>query len=155
MKLFTAKIYKVGINAAADVPGSVTGSFRAVKGYIRVTGTINGFAFRQTLVPVKDAPYRLYVNIPMLKGSGAAIGDTATFALQQDNTPVEHDYPMHPMLEKRLTAERLEVAFAGLTSARRKDILKYLDSLRTETSLQKNIDKVIGQLKDGANARIP
>lgn len=92
MHHFTAKVYKTGINAAVDVPKEITDVLQPVKGYIRITGTINGHTFRQTLVPVKDAPYRLFVNIPMLKGGEAALGDTAKFSIERDLTPVENDY---------------------------------------------------------------
>ena len=119
----------------------------AAKGYIRIKGAINGFAFRQTLVPVKDAPYRLFVNIPMLKGGNAAIGDTAEFAIQKDKTPVEKDYEMNPILLEELKANKLEKAFDTLTPSRKKDILKYLSYIKTEVTVRKNVDKVIGQLK--------
>jgi len=155
MQNFSAEIYKVGINAVADVPAEVTAALHKGKGYIRVKGTINGFAFSTTLVPVKDAPYRLFVNIPMLKGANAALGDTAAFSIEPETAPVDHDYPMVPQLEKQLKAKELMSAFESLTPSRRKDILKYLNYLKTEEALQKNIDKVIGQLEKGQNASIP
>lgn len=155
MHSFSAKIYKVGINAVVDVPADVTAAIHRGKGYIRIKGTINGFAFSTTLVPVKDAPYRLFVNIPMLKGANAALGDTAAFSIEPETAPVEHDYPMAPQLEKQLKAKKLTDAFERLTPSRRKDILKYLYYLKTEETLQKNIDKVIDQLSKGLNARIP
>ena len=63
---FKAVIYKVGINPVVDVPVRITKKLIATKGYIPVKGSINGFAFHQTLCPVKDAPPRLYVNGPMM-----------------------------------------------------------------------------------------
>ena len=155
MHNFRAEIYKVGINAVVNVPVEVTAALHKGKGYIRIKGTINGFAFSTTLVPVKGAPYRLFVNIPMLKGGNAALGDTAKFSIEPETAPVDHDYPMVPQLEKQLKAKKLLSAFEGLTPSRRKDILKYLNYLKTEEALQKNIDKVIGQLEKGVNANIP
>ncbi|MGV3461376.1 MAG: DUF1905 domain-containing protein [Flavobacterium sp.] len=156
MQTFRAKIYKTGINAAVDVPPEVTEDMVAEKGYIRIKGRINGFDFTQTLMPVKDAPYRLFVNIPMLKGSNTVIGDTAEFAIAQDFTKKEEYYPMVAALEKRLKAEKLTDAFEALTPSRKKDILKYLGYIRTEATLQKNIDKVIAQLRDKkSDVRVP
>lgn len=148
MHQFTAKIYKTGINAAVDVPKKITDALQPAKGYIRITGTINGHTFRQTLVPVKDAPYRLFVNIPMLKGGEAALGDTAKFSIEQDLTPVENDYEMNDVLLAELKKHKLETAFEALTPSRRKDILKYLAYLKTEETVRKNVEKVIGQLKN-------
>ena len=51
---FKAKIYKVGINPCVKVPLRITKTMTAKRGYIPVTGTIEGYAFRQTLCPVKD-----------------------------------------------------------------------------------------------------
>ncbi len=156
MQTFTAKIYKTGINAAVDVPHEVTEGMVADKGYLRIRGTINSFDFMQTLVPVKDAPYRLFVNIPMLKGGNAAIGDMAEFVIAQDFTKKEDYYPMLAALEKRLKAEKLTDAFEALTPSRKKDILKYLGYIKTEATLLKNIDKVIAQLKEKkADVRVP
>ena len=155
MHRFTAKIYKTGINAAVDVPESITAGMQPEKGYIRIEGTINGFTFRQTLVPVKNKPYRLFVNIPMLKGGDTALGNDADFAVQQDFKPVENDYPMVKALNRELKEKGLTAAYNALTPSRRKDILKYLNALKTEETLKKNITKVIAQLEAGKNARIP
>lgn len=153
---FKAIIYKTGINAAVDVPVDVTQGMVADKGYIRIKGTINNFAFTQTLVPVKNAPHRLFVNIPMLKGSDAEIGHVAEFAFEQDFTQKEDYYPMLPQLEKQLKAEKLTDTFEALTPARKKDILKYLGYIKTEATLKKNIDKVITQLlQKKTDVRVP
>ena len=155
MHSFKAEIYKTGINAAVDVPTALTAGMKPVKGYIRIAGTINGFHFKQTLVPVKNAPYRLFVNIPMLKGGNTAIGETAKFAIKQDSSPIEDDYPMVEALALQLKEKGLTTAFDNLTAARKKDILKYLSYIKTEATMQKNIEKVVKQLKNGENARIP
>ena len=153
---FSAKIYKTGINAAVDVPKPITDALQPVKGYIRITGTINDHYFRQTIVPVKDAPYRLFVNIPMLKGGSTAIDSIAEFRIEQDATPVENDYEMNNILLEALKASKVEAAFESLTPSRKKDILKYLAYLKTEATVRKNVDKMIAQLKNHVtNTRIP
>lgn len=154
---FTATIYKNGINACVDVPGKITAAMIPVKGYIRVKGTINGFTFTQTLVPVKNAPYRLFVNIPMLKGGKTAIGENAAFDIEQDHDYVaEKAYPMPELLRQALEKHDLTERFYALSGARQKDILKYLDSLKNEATVQKNIDKLIGKMKEGkGDVRVP
>jgi hypothetical protein len=153
---FKAKIYKVGINPCVKVPYAITESMKPVKGYIPVKGTIDNHPFRQTLVPVKDAQYRLYVNGTMLKGSNSKVGQTVAFTIQQDKTPKEKLYSMPEDLKKALKEANLTDAFEQLTSARKKDIIKYLTSLKTEETLNKNINKVIAQLKAKAKqVRVP
>jgi hypothetical protein len=144
---FKAKIYKTGINPCVDVPRRITKNLTAVKGYIRVKGTINGFGFKQTLVPVKDSPYRLFVNIPMLKGGETEVGKSATFSIEQNSQAPKKEYTMLLMLRFYLKNEKLTSDFNQLTPSRKKDILKYLGNIKTEETMVKNVRKVIDQLK--------
>ncbi len=142
---FEAKIYKVGINPCVDIPLPISNKMIASKGYIPVKGKINGFSFQQTLVAVKNAPYRLYVNGPMLKGGNTKPGETAKFIIEQDLMPAA--VPMLDGFKKELDDNGLFPAFKKLTPYRQKEILKYLNYLKTEDAIKRNIDKVISQLK--------
>jgi hypothetical protein len=153
---FDAKIYKIGINWAVDVPQSIVQEMTPEKGYIRIKGQINDFDFIQTLIPVKNAPYRLFVNQIMMKGGKTALGETATFAIAQNHTPVEQLYAMPQVLSEALTQHHLDNEFNKLSASRRKDIFKYLSYLKNEETIQKNINKLIVQLQNkDKNARIP
>src|SRR5688500_10922342 len=144
---FKAKIYKVGINTCVDVPASVTQKMIATKGYIKVKGSINDFRFTKTLVPVKEAPYRLFVNMLMLKGSESKLGDTVNFSIEQDFKKVTKGYPMPPSLQRQLKDKKLLKDFNNLTASRKSDILKYLSYIKTDDTLQKNISKIIKKLE--------
>ena len=149
MKSFKAKIHKVGINPCVDVPEAVTRNMIATKGYIRVKGKINNHLFEQTLVPVKNGNYRLYVNGAMLKGSASKVGEKVRFSLQQD-VESTNQYPKMPAaFQKRLKLENLYQNFNELIPSRQKEILKYLNYLKTQEALDRNIDRVINQLKKG------
>ena len=153
---FQAKIYQTGINWAVDVPEEIIVQLLKQKGYIKIKGQINGFNFTQTLVPVKNAPYRLFVNLIMMKGGKTAVGEVAEFVVEQDIVEEDKRYPMPALLAKALQENHLQEAFDSLTASRKKDILKYLFYIKTEETLQRNIDKLIGQLKEGnKNVRIP
>jgi len=141
---FKAIIYKVGINPCVEVPLHITATMTAQKGYIPVRGKINKHPFHQTLVPVKNAAYRLYVNGPMLKGAAVKVGDKALFTIEQNSAPIDH--PMPAALKKQLTANNLLPAFKKLTAYRQKEILRYLGFLKTEEALKRNIQKVVDML---------
>jgi bacteriocin resistance YdeI/OmpD-like protein/uncharacterized protein DUF1905 len=141
---FASKIYKVGINLFVEVPEQITTRMTPLKGYIPVRGKIKEHAFEQTLVPVKNAPYRLYVNGPMLKGSETKLGDLAKFVIEQNPKPTI--FPMPAELKSKLKSKGLLPAFQKLTPGRRKEILRYLNFLKTPDALLRNIDKVIAQL---------
>ena len=153
---FSAKIYKNGINACADVPKEITDKMEPLKGYIKVTGKINGFDFEKNLVPVKNKPYRLFINIPMLKGAGAKIGGTVDFALKQNLEAKEKNYPTPKRLTQKLKERKLLDKFNKLSDSRKKDILKYLNYIKTAKTLEQNIDKLIIKLENNEkNIRIP
>ena len=145
---FTAKIYKVGINPCVAVPSGITDKMMPPKGYIPVKGKIKDHPFEQTLVPVKNEEYRLYVNIPILKGSTSKVGDTVNFSIEQDVAPrTVSTYPVPKIFKKKLEDHNLMAAFKKLTETRQKEILKYLNYLKTEEALMRNVDKVITALK--------
>lgn len=153
---FKASIYKVGINWCVDVPTRISDELEKEKGYIRITGLINQFKFMTNLVPVKNAPYRLFVNGLMMKGGNTALGEIASFSITQNETKIEHDYPFPVLLKKSLAKTGLTPQFSVLSPTRKKDILKYLFYLKTEKTCLTNIEKVITQLKNKEkNIRIP
>lgn len=153
---FEAKIYKIGINWAVDVPAEITAQLKSEKGYIRIKGQINDFDFIQTLVPVKNNPYRLFVNLIMMKGGKTALGEIAIFNIEQNETELVKMYPMPALLLSILNKENLNDHFNALSEARKKDILKYLSFIKTEETMVKNIDKLIQKLKNkDKDVRIP
>jgi hypothetical protein len=144
---FEARIYKVGINPCVKVPSGITEKMTATKGYIRIKGKIERHPFTQTLVPVKNSEYRLYVNGPMLKGSQTRLGDTVKFSIEQDHTPWTETITMSPRFRKALQKHGLLNMFKGLIPSRQKEILRYLNYLKTEEARERNMRKVLTQLK--------
>lgn len=153
---FKAKIYKIGINACVDIPTKITEQMTAEKGRIKVKGQINGFDFTKTLMPVKNSPYRLFVNQEMMKGGKTTLGQTAIFQIEQDTTKAIKEYATPKLLVEQLNKNNLMPDFNNLAASRRKEILKYLSYVKTEETLKKNIDKLIKQLiAKEKNVRIP
>ncbi|HWA34119.1 MAG TPA: DUF1905 domain-containing protein [Cyclobacteriaceae bacterium] len=143
---FKAKIYKTGINWCVDVPRKITERMRPTKGYIRIKGTINGARFMKSLVPVKNSPYRLFVNRQMMKTGKTALGKVATFVIAQDQAHARK-IPLPPPFAAQLQANGLLSAFTNLPPSRKKDILLYLNNIKTPPVLLRNIEKVVMQLK--------
>jgi hypothetical protein len=153
---FRARIYKTGINFAVDVPARITASLEVVRGYIRIRGTVNDFPFIKSLVPVKGRPYRLFVNMITLKGAKTTVGKIATFVVEQDEARPEVYHPMPPALQKVLREKGLLDAFENLTPSRKKDILRYMNSLKREETFERNMQKLIAQLQaKKKDVRIP
>src|SRR5258706_4720661 len=144
---FKAKIYKVGINPCVKVPLRITDNLIAAKGYIPVKGKIENHFFQQTLCPVKDEAYRLYINGPMLKGAGLKMGQTAHFTIEQDSQERNKNHPMPKSFKKKLEENDLLGLFQKLSPSRQKEINRYLNNMKTEESLGRNINKMINVIK--------
>jgi len=151
MQSFTAKILILGINPYVNLPEPVLDRlFEQAgknKGPIPVRGTLNGKSFVQTLVKYQGA-WRLYLDTPMRQAAGIDVGDKANVEIEFDPEP--RIVPMHPKLARALSRNKAaKAAFEELTPSRRKEILRYLNSMKTDESLLRNIEKVIQYLLGG------
>lgn len=149
MQSFTAKIYKIGINPAVDPPAKILQylfeSARKEKGPIPVRGAIDGADFTQTLVKFQGG-WRLYVNGEMLKSCGARVGDEVEIEIEFDLR--RRDVPMPVKLRDALKFDKkAKIAFGELSPSRQKEIFRYINSLRTEESIARNVEKILQQLK--------
>jgi len=145
---FKAVIYKTGINFCVDVPARITAEMTAVKGYIRIRGTVNNIGFTKSLVPVKGGPYRLFINTITLKDIRERVGQVAVLVIEQDTSDPELEHPMPPMLLHQLQQNGLLAVFAALPPSRRKEVLRYLNNIKTRQTLEKNVEKVMNQLQN-------
>jgi len=148
MKNFTAKIIRLGINPCVVVPENVLKElFRQsgkTKGPIPVRGKLNGTEFIQTLVKYKGA-WRLYLNTPMRRNAGIDVGDTARVKIEVDKVP--RIIGMHPKLKNQLQKKRkAKSAFESLSPSRQKEIIRYINYLKTEESVERNVLKVMEYL---------
>jgi hypothetical protein len=148
MNSFKAKIEIIGINPFVFLPDRVLKSLFTQsgkdKGPIRVHGSIDGHPYKQTLVKYSGA-WRLYINGPMLKVAGKKVGDLTNLTIEFD--PKERSVPMHPKLEAALKANKsARATFDQLPASRQNEIVRYINHLKTETSVDKNVTRAIGFL---------
>jgi hypothetical protein len=149
--VFEAQIYKLGINPVVDPPPDVLNAISSEAGRSRgplpVRGRLNGVEFIQTLVKYRQA-WRLYINGPMLKAAGVEPGDTVRIELAFDDRPREVTVPN--LFAQALAGDATaDAAFRALAPPRRKEILRYLSSLKTPAALERNIVRIMEQLRSG------
>ncbi len=145
MITFKAKIDIIGINPFVLLPEKVLKQIftqaEKDKGPIKVKGTIDGHDYIQTLVRY-SGHWRLYINGPMLKVSGKNVGDRITLTIEFD--PEERTEPMHPLLHEALKANmKAKDAFYNLSPYRQKEICRYINHLKSETTIDKNVERAI------------
>lgn len=145
MYKFKAQIEIIGVNPYVLLPGDILESIfnqaGKSKGYIPVRGTINAQPYAQTLVKFSGL-WRLYINTTMLKNSPLHVGETIELTIELD--PSDRSIRPHPKLLLAL-AENPEAQniFEKLPASRRHEIVRYIASLKTDESIERNIIRAI------------
>ncbi|CAH0173025.1 YdeI/OmpD-associated family protein [Chryseobacterium sp. Bi04] len=147
-KHFTATLEIIGINPFVFVPEEILDQIfedsERNKSPIPVKGTVNGKEFKQNLMKYVGE-WRLYVNLLMLKNSPKRIGETIEVTLEYDDS--DRSVAIHPQLEQAIRDSNLATAnFEKLIPSRRHELIRYINNLKTEAGIQRNIEKIIRHL---------
>jgi len=148
MKRFSAKIQIIGVNPFVLLPASLLKDiFQKAgkdKGAVPVHLKIAGKDFIQNLVKY-SGKWRLYLNMPMRKAAHKDVGDTIDIEIDFDSRP--RTTLTHPKLKKAFKENpNAKKAFEKLSPSRQKEILRYINFLKLEESVDKNIKRVISHL---------
>jgi hypothetical protein len=143
---FKAQLVGRGPNGAwtyLAIPFNVSEVFGR-KGQVPVRATINGFTFRNSLMP-RAGIHILGVGKDILAGAGAAIGETVQVELALDDAPRTVTVP--PDLEAALTKHPAQAqAFAALSYSHKKEYADWIESAKKPETRQNRIEKSIEML---------
>lgn len=145
---FDATIEIIGINPYVQVPETILKEIFSQagknKGHIPVAGTINGLPYKQTLLKYSGL-WQLYINTLMLKDSPKRVGETIKVTIEYD--PSDRTIKPHPKLTEALKSNlEAKSKFDNLAPSIQKEIVRYISSLRTEESRNRNIERAINFL---------
>jgi hypothetical protein len=145
---FTATLEIIGINPFVFVPEEILDTVFEKSGRnkspIAVKGTVNGKEFKQNLMKYLGE-WRLYVNLTMLKNSPKRIGEVIEVVLEYDDS--DRSIAIHPQLEKAIKESALATEnFEKLIPSRKNELVRYINNLKIEASIQRNIEKIIRHL---------
>ena len=145
---FKAEIEIIGSNPFVFVPGHILMEvFKQAgknKGHIPICGTINGKPYLQTLVRY-SGEWRLYINTNMLKDSPRRIGEIIDVSIAFDNA--DRTIQPHPKLVAALHENpEAKAKFEALSPSTQKELVRYISFLKTEKSIDKNIQLAISFL---------
>jgi Bacteriocin-protection, YdeI or OmpD-Associated/Domain of unknown function (DUF1905) len=149
MESFSARIFIISkINPVVDVPEDVLKAIFEQAGKTRgpmpVRGRLNGAEFIQTLIKYAGR-WRLYLNGPMREAAGIDTGDIADVEIEYDPRPREEPMP-RKFAEALDKDDEARAEFGKLSPSRQKEILRYLNSMKTGESLLRNVEKIIRHL---------
>lgn len=148
MKFFSTKIHIIGVNPYVLLPSSllkyILQKAGKDKGAIPVQLKIGGKDFIQNLVKY-SGKWRLYLNGPMRKVAGKDVGDKIDIQIDFDARP--RTIPMHSKLKNAFKENKeAKNAFEKLSPSRQKEILRYINFLKSDESVDKNIKRAISYL---------
>ncbi len=148
MKTFKATIKIIGINPYVILPASVLNyllkQFGKQKGQVPVRLSINKTHFIKTLVRYAGE-WRLYLNTPMRKAAGKNVGDEISISIEYDAE--ERITPAHPKFKEALQKnKKAKQKFEALSPSRQKEIARYINNLKSEESVERNINRAINFL---------
>jgi hypothetical protein len=132
--------------AALRAPFDVQEVF-GTKGRVPVRGTINGFKFRSSLMPMRGC-HRMVVNQTMRNGAGVKAGDKVKVMIERDDAPRTVEVP--PELKKELgksTAAREN--WEKLSYTFQKEMVRSFTEPKQEQTRQRKLARVIDILKTG------
>ena len=145
---FSAKVIKLDINPCVNLSENILNKlFRQAgksKGPIPVKGKLNGKNFLQTVVRYKGE-WRLYLNTQMRVDACVDVGDKVKIELEFDPSP--RLVPMLSDFNKALSKNiKAKNAFEKLPPSHQKEILRYLNSLKSKDAVSRNVKRAILQL---------
>jgi len=117
------------------------------RGRVAVRGTINGFAFRSSLMPMGGC-HKMAVNKNMREGAGVKAGDMVKVVLERDEA--ERTVEIPPLLKKELAKSKTATANWEKNSySNRKEMARSIVEVKQEETRARRVAKVMDVLKNG------
>ena len=147
MRQFRTRLTSRGPGGAwtfLKVPFSVEKEFGS-KARIAVAGTINGFAFQNSLMPNGDGTHSMMVSKSLQAGAKAAAGDLVSVALAVDRS--ERVVTVPPELKIVLSRnKKAAIAFKALSYSHRKEFADWVASAKREETRASRAEKAIAMV---------
>lgn len=111
-------------------------------GRLAVAGTVNGFPFRNSLMPEGDGTHSMMFNKQLQAGANAKAGDRVRVVLEPDQGEREITTP--PELEEALrTNPKAAGLFAELTFSQKKEYADWISSAKQQATKQNRAAKAV------------
>jgi len=147
MKKFKTKLTAHGPGGAwtfLDIPFSVEKEF-GTKARVAVTGTLNGFAFQNSLMPNGDGTHSMMVSKALQTGAKASAGDLVTVTVAVDRSTRVVTVPTE--LKKALSANKAAAAaFKALSYSHRKEFAEWIATAKKDETRTSRAEKAVAMV---------
>jgi Domain of unknown function (DUF1905)/Bacteriocin-protection, YdeI or OmpD-Associated len=135
-----------GEGAALSAPFDVEKTFGTIA-RVPVRGTINGFPFRSSLMPMGGC-HRMVVNKQMREGAGVKAGDVVLVVMERDEAQRTVDVPA--LLKKELAKSKTAQAnWEKQSFTNQKEMARSISDVKQEETRLRRLAKVVDVLKSG------
>jgi hypothetical protein len=132
--------------AALSAPFDVEETF-GTRARVPVRGTINGFPFRSSLMPMGGC-HRMVVNKTIRDGAGVKAGDTVSVVMERDEEARTIDPPQ--LLKKELAKSRMAQAnWEKQSFTNKREMARSIADAKQEDTRARRLAKVMDVLKNG------
>lgn len=144
---FTVKLDGKGTSVAwLNAPFDVVHVF-GTRARVPVRGTINGFAFRSSLMPMGGC-HGMAINKTMREGAGVKAGDTVSVVMERDEA--ERTVEVPPILKKELAKSKTaQTNWEKLSFTSQKEIVVSINGAKQEETRTRRLKKAMDILKTG------
>ncbi|HEY8171542.1 MAG TPA: YdeI/OmpD-associated family protein [Dehalococcoidia bacterium] len=127
----------------AAVPREIGASARTP-----VYGTINGYAFRTSILPRADGTFYMMVNREMRLGARANPGDAVDVVIERDDKPRDVDVP-EELVRALRENDAAKSCFDALSYAHRKEYADWIATAKQDATRLRRAEKAVAMLADG------
>jgi uncharacterized protein YdeI (YjbR/CyaY-like superfamily) len=121
------------------------------RGQLRVSGDINGFAFRTSLFPDGKGGHSLLVNKTMQKGANVRVGMRARFRLEPDSAPRPVDPPEELLVLLR-QSQRLRKFYESFNPSTKRDIARLIADVKSSEARKRRVEHFAERLMETMEA---
>jgi Domain of unknown function (DUF1905)/Bacteriocin-protection, YdeI or OmpD-Associated len=133
--------------AAIIAPFDVPQTF-GQKARVPVRGTINGFPYRSSLMPM-DGCYAMVVNRTIREGAGVKAGDEVDVVMERDTEDRTVEAPLELARELK-KSKKAQERWEKLSFTHKKEMARYIIEAKQEETKKRRLAKVMQVLKTGA-----
>jgi Domain of unknown function (DUF1905)/Bacteriocin-protection, YdeI or OmpD-Associated len=146
--VFAAKLYRLGPIRFVDVPPEVSRALGMNAACVPVQGTVDGVPLRTTLVPRGRGKHRLAIHGDIRKKLRIDAGAVVEISIELDEESREPVLPPSLLVALKY-APRASKAFRGMTTALRRQIVRYLTSPKNVETVERRVAKFVALLESG------
>jgi len=144
--VFSGKLYRVGLIRYVDVPAEVSRAIGEGAVHVPVVGEVEGVPLRSTLVSRGGGSYRLAIHGEIRKKLRIDTGAAVEIVLQRDEESREPALPPALVFALR-NSRKAQVAFRQMTTALRWQIVRYLTSVKQQSTLERRVANFVRRLE--------